>query len=278
MNNTKAQIRDLNRQWSRFWDIIKKYKLALTAMLLFGAANFAIALIQSKDLDGLIEQSALNLGAEIVVFMLTFVLFEAGLERIQELDHFKIRVHRELPLDKFKHQVGEATRYVQLLDSYSLLINERRFWSEFQTAFEKALENEATIRILLCNPKERGAQERAQEIVASIETDYSDVSQLLHEFHVGLLTLKAFVEVMKFKQLSNNIQVKLMAIMPSVTLHLADDQSYWSFFPKDKLATYSTHLGMPTNSKLGVFLNNEFERYWNHEENIELEEYFQDPH
>lgn len=260
---------NFSTQLKNWFSTVKRNRIALVILLTIGVFLLLPSFREKVNILSLLSQ---NISFEILSFILTFVVLESGIERISTLEIFNIREHPRLPIDKFIRAVKESSGSIKLLDSYTLLINEDKFWNDFRAALEKAVKQGANIQILLCHPEGDGAKQRADEIVTSIETNYNDIASLLGEFRKGLLKLYHLIELIRKSGYDGTIEVRLMDSLPSFALHLVDNVSYWNFFPKEKLATFDQHLQVETNTRHGRFIVSHFDALWIHTKNT-LDDY-----
>jgi hypothetical protein len=214
---------------------------------LTGAAFVLLTL--SRDITQYHQNVMINIGADLVgVIVTSFVIIPI----VRRAADGRVREHPRLDHRWFVDQVCGATSSVQIMDTYSNLLDGPHTASFFQ-AVELALEREAAVRILLLNPDSLSHTQHAHE---------PDNPSAYREIMRNLRELYAFRDTVRPASLSRNFSVRLYTAPPSVTIYGWDEKTLVSFLPAGRISSQSAQLEVTTRSPLGEFANEQFDSLW----------------
>jgi hypothetical protein len=251
---------DLSRQLRalRSW-LAQRLRLKVIIALIFITALSVGLLWEAAGIPAYAQNLALNLGADligaiVVIFVVSPLITRAAQGRVRE--------HRRLDYDWYTDQVFRASSDVQVLDTFSGLLD-RPGTARFLRAAREAMNRHARVRILLLNPDSLAAEQRANELGAS--TGYAEVRrEIMRNIHV----LNRFARELD-EPLRRRFETRLYSTSASVTIYRWDDRAMVSFLPIGRLSGEGTQLEVTTSSPLGTFVGERFDELWKHGKPIE---------
>src|SRR4051794_13906250 len=201
----------------------------LTIGLLGSAALVVYGTLHSQD--GL-AQAALNLGTGGLGAILTVAIIGPVLRYVQE---GTVREHDRLDYNWFTGQVGEATQQVQILTTFSNLLD-HAVTDRFLRMLRVALGRQARVEILLLNPGSLAVDVRQQELSgASVRLNVQ------REIMRNLRRLATFMAALS-EQERGYIEVRLYDASASITLYRWDDRALVSFLPIGRFSEFGSQL------------------------------------
>src|ERR1041385_1129268 len=106
-----------------------------------------------RDLD-------VNVAASIIIVIATYLIFNPLIEGVRAAS---TREHPRLDLDDFIEHIANANKEVDILDTWTRLLDSNLRERSF-IAVREALKNRVAIRILLLDPASKAAEMRTEEI------------------------------------------------------------------------------------------------------------------
>lgn len=223
--------------------------ILLAVGLLGSSALVVYGTVQTQD--GL-ANAALNLGTGGLGAILTVAIIGPVLRYVQE---GSIREHDRLDYAWFTSQVGEASRQVQILTTFSNLLD-HAVTERFLRQLRGALERGTRVEILLLNPGSLAVDVRQQELAGS--TVRLNVQR---EIMRNLRRLGAFAESLGVGE-RHYFEVRLYDASASITLYRWDERALVSFLPIGRFSEFGAQLEVTTRSPLGEFLEQRFRDLW----------------
>lgn len=255
--------RTINRLRSSFVKYSTPILIFVMLMLTFGGLWLPLEESYRELFLGL----GTNLASAVIILQLGFEKWQRIREKDYDLD-------AELPKKEFIKRIESASECVRILDTYTYFaVHDFRdpVYRDFAKAIKTALENGASVQILLHRPGSPGAKRRAE----ALKGRDIDVAKLLD---ANLRILHRLQEELcqaddpKVRKQASKFKVHLYDELPELSLHLADDVMYISAFPPTDRADRNEHIRMPIRDvSIGKFLSQNFERYW--ENSIPLDDY-----
>jgi hypothetical protein len=242
--------------------------LALAGTLLV-AVSFVLRYVLGWAPGGLLLEILPGLAVEILGAILFFVLLDYGIQRIGELNLFGIREYPQLPALDFMEAVAEkAKRVVRVLDTWSYLINDPDYWPRFREAVLEALDRGVEVEMLLIRPGSPGAQKRAEELSGVIDVE--------GEVELCVQRVATLAQDAESVTRTGRLSVRLYSSDAIVTMHMWDEDAYWSFFPPRDRADTNPQLMVSLRTQLGTFLGGEFDKRWNDKATVSLPDFLRE--
>jgi hypothetical protein len=168
--------------------------------------------------------------------------------------------HPSLPAEMVLDGLARARRSVRLLDTSSALIGDSHDGPvdpAFATAVGSALQNGATVRILLLEPTNKAARERAAEIGnpdfdSGVERNLARLRRLIQDLTADEPANKKL----------ENLEVRLYNQKPEMSVHQLDDRVFVSFLPDGMRTSEATQLEVHRTAELGDYAVTRFTRLW----------------
>jgi hypothetical protein len=201
--------------------------------------------------DGL-ANAALNLGTGGLGAILTVAIIGPVLRYVQE---GAVREHDRLDYAWFTGQVNGANRQVQILTTFSNLLD-HAVTDRFLRHLRAALQREARVEILLLNPGSLAVDVRQQEL-AGVTVRLNVQREIMR----NLRRLSAFADSLGERE-RLHFEVRLYDAAASITLYRWDDRALVSFLPIGRFSEFGAQLEVSTRSSLGEFLEQRFRDLW----------------
>src|SRR5438309_130978 len=122
-----------------------------------------------RDLD-------VNVAASIIIVIATYLIFNPLIEGVRAAS---TREHPRLDLDDFIEHIANAGKEVDILDTWTRLLDSHLRERSF-SAVREALKNRVNIRILLLDPESKAAEQRTEEIGHRADVPRAIMETLLH--------------------------------------------------------------------------------------------------
>ncbi|MEV6637847.1 hypothetical protein AB0M54_44685 [Actinoplanes sp. NPDC051470] len=231
-----------------------------TRTLIIGGILFLASaglLIAAGSTRGFTSDLLLNLGSSLVLAAVSYLIFdpifdEARKARVQEHDRFDQAA--------FVDRMRETHRNIRILDTWTLLLEDRTRTRTF-SAMRKALDQGATIRVLLLDPSSAAAQQRAEELVRR----QIDVAAQIMD---NLRQLYLFRDQLDSPEVKSRLKVCVYDASPSIQLYQWDHRALISFFPIGKVSFDVPQLEVDMASPWGQFVDRRFDELWDHQEHV----------
>lgn len=227
----------------------------LVGGLLFLAS--LVMLVVAGRTRGFTSDLLLNLGSSLVLAAVSYLIFdpifdEARKARVQEHDRFDQA--------GFIDRMRETHRNIRILDTWTLLLEGRSRARTFE-AMREALDQGATIRVLLLDPDSAAAQQRAEEL----ERRQIDVAA---QIMGNLRQLQHFRARLDSPDLKSRLKVRVYDASPSIQLYQWDSRALISFFPIGKMSFDVPQLEVDMASPWGQFVDRRFGELWEQGDHI----------
>jgi hypothetical protein len=163
-----------------------------------------------------------------------------------------------LPTVQLLDRLATSERSVRILDTSSILIGQDGDEAEaeaFTRATLRAMQNGATIKILLLAPTTSAARERAKEIR---DTHFD---QMVERNIQRLRYLAAQLPTRGIEP--DRLRVRLYDQLPEISVHQMDDRVLVGFLPYRRRSSMTSQLETERHSELGVYAVGQFEQLWN---------------
>lgn len=262
-----AMIADYASVFRDALDALRRNRIRISILVVAGAilivASFGLQYVVGGTPDEVVLQIVPGLAVEIFGAVLFFVILDYGIQRIGELNLFGIREFPQLPAFDFMESVAHRSkRVVRILDTWSYLTNEPDYWPRFREAVREALRRGVRVEMLLAKPGSAGARKRAQELTGVV-----DVAE---ELEFCIRRASELARDAETAGVADGLSIRLYSSDAVVTMHMWDEDAYWSFFPPRDRADTNPHLMVSLRTQLGGFLGNEFQTKWSAEDTISL--------
>jgi hypothetical protein len=231
LHEVPRQLRDtLREQW-----------LVITTIVAVGAAAFAIAmwLLPIGNLGGWL----LNLSADMLGAVVIFMALERGIRSINS-----INVVPALPVGRFLQEVRTQGKIVRILETWTNLVNDDANYILFVEAVGEALQNNATVQVLIVHPGSSAAGQRVQQLAGTTD-GAREIATTVRRFYAMLA-------------LAPGLEVRLYDALPSITVHQCNRIAYVSLFPISKLSSQHDLLEVEMFSRFGLFIEQSFDELW----------------
>lgn len=253
--------------------VFSRNRVRISILVLAGAVlvgvSYVFQYVVGWDPDGLVLEILPGLAVEILGAILFFLLLDYGIQRIGELNFFGIREYPQLPAFDFMNAVAQkAKKTVRVLDTWSYLANDPDYWPPFREAVLEALARGVEVEMLFVRPGSSGERKRAEELSGVV-----DVAEELEYCLRRVSTLAGDAESLG---LAGRLSIRLYGSDAVVTMHMWDEDAYWSFFPPRDRADTNPHLMVSLRTQLGTFLGGEFDKKWNDKDTVALSTFFEE--
>jgi len=178
-------------------------------------------------------------------------------QAIKEIKAVGIReIHESMPQAKIIKLISQATKNVRILQTWIPDLQ------VFEMALVNAVNNGAKIQILILDPNSDFAKQR------SLDLGYKDAKIGGKNVQTNIADLE---RIIKKSNISNNIELRLYNVLPSLHIYSSDDISLIGFFwhgVPSKLG-----YGFEVNGReygFGYRLHQEFEQVWNLSKKIDV--------
>ncbi|WP_189080618.1 DUF5919 domain-containing protein [Mangrovihabitans endophyticus] len=221
-------------------------------------------LVAAWSTGGFTSDLLLNLGSSLALAAVSYLIFDpifddARRARVQEHDRFD----RATFIDRMR----ETHHQIRILDTWTLLLDGRAR-GRTEQAMREALEQGATIRVLLLDPDSAAARQRAEELERrqiDVAAQIRDNLRHLQEFRAGLATGQR-----------SRLRICVYDASPSIQLYQWDGRALISFFPIGKVSFDVPQLEVDMASPWGQFVDRRFDELWDHRDHIRtLDRYWQ---
>ncbi|MEV6525950.1 hypothetical protein AB0M43_28800 [Longispora sp. NPDC051575] len=208
---------------------------------------------------------ALNLGVEILGTLITVAVIGPIVRSTQEGN---VRSHPTLNIRRFVDRSAMARRQVQVLATFSNLLNNRET-ERFLGIARQHLDRGIAVEFLLLHPDSLSSEQRQRELRGT----GTDVSVLIHH---NVRVLNGLLDSVAPDK-RRNLSVRLYDASASVILYRWDDRGLTSFLPTDGLAEEGEHLEVDMRSPLGGFVSARFAALWHSPTTITLQSFLRMP-
>jgi len=214
-------------------------------------------LVAAEAMRGFAGDLLLNLGSSLVLAAVSYLIFdpifdEARKARVQEHDRFDQA--------SFIDRMRETHRNIRILDTWTLLL-ERRNRSRTFDAMREALDQGATIRVLLLDPNSAAALQRTEEL----ERREIDVAAQIMD---NLRQLYLFRHQLQSPEMKSRLKVCVYDASPSIQLYQWDDRALISFFPIGEVSFDVPQLEVDMASPWGQFVDRRFDELWDQRDHV----------
>lgn len=235
-----------------------QYVVVLTAL----SAATVVLLVVAYYNNGYWRDLNVNVAASIIIVIASYLIFNPLVEG------FRVASTRERPrldLDDFIDRISRATNEVNILDTWTRLLDDHLRDRCFG-AFRDALTNGVNVRILLLNPKSKAAEQRTEEI--------GHPTDVPREIRQTLFHLYAFQHELS-SDLAQCFEVRVYSASPSVHLYRSDERAFLSFFPIGRGAHETPKLETHMSTPWGQTVKRRFDELWNDPRTISLDQSMQ---
>jgi hypothetical protein len=228
--------------------------LIIGGLLFAGSVGMLMA---ARSARGFSSDLLLNLGSSLVLAAVSYLIFdplfdEARRARVQEHDRFDQAA--------FIDRMRETHRHVRILDTWTILLDSRTR-TRTLSAMREALDQGATIRVLLLDPDSAAAQQRTEEL----ERRQIDVAAQIMD---NLRQLRRFWEELADAGQRSRLKICVYDASPSIQLYQWDGRGLISFFPIGKVSFDVPQLEVDMASPWGQFVDRRFDDLWDHRDHI----------
>jgi hypothetical protein len=163
-----------------------------------------------------------------------------------------------LPTVQLLERLAASERTVRILDTSSILIGQDGDKAEaeaFTQATLRAMQNGATIKILLLAPTTSAARERAKEIR---DTHFDQMVER------NIQRLRYLATQLPPRGIDpDRLRVRLYDQLPEISVHQMDDRVLVGFLPYRRRSSMTSQLETERHSELGVYAVGQFDQLWN---------------
>jgi hypothetical protein len=204
---------------------------------------------------------ALNLGADFVGVVVTYIIFNLILDKIEEA---RIKEYDRFDLKRFVRDMSDVTDEVRILSTWTDLLKSDSIKPRFFDATRSLIKRGPTVKILLLDPYSIAAAQREKEIGLAARRrgeapDERDSVQSV--IRRNLRDLDVFRATLPDDE-RNRLQVRIYDATPAIRLLTQDDMGYVAFFPRGIPSTQGRHLAINMNTSLGQFCRDKFDELW----------------
>jgi hypothetical protein len=240
------------------WLVVLGLGLAISAgLLVYGTLGTA---------DGL-PNAALNVGTSMLGALITVAIIGPIIRYVQE---GTVREHGRLDYGWFSDQVADATQQVQILTTFSNVLNHPAT-DRFLRGVRAALSRQAHVRILLLNPNSLAADLRQQELAGG-----NVRLSVQREIMRNLRRLAPFAAELGDRD-RPRFEVRLYDASASITLYRWDDRALVSFLPIGRFSEFGSQLEVTMRSPLGEFIEQRFQELWDDRATRTMEDFMELP-
>ncbi|MFC7529856.1 hypothetical protein [Actinoplanes sp. GCM10030250] len=228
--------------------------LVIGGLLLAVSAGMLVA---ARSAKGFTSDLLLNLGSSLVLAAVSYLIFDPIFDEARKA---RVEEHERFDQATFIDRMRETHRNIRILDTWTILLEGRARARTF-TAMREALDQGATIRVLLLDPSSAAAQQRADEL----ERRQIDVAAHIMD---NLRHLHVFREQLDGHDLRARLKVCVYDASPSIQLYQWDGRALISFFPIGKVSFDVPQLEVDMASPWGQFVDRRFDELWDHGDHI----------
>jgi hypothetical protein len=228
--------------------------------LIIGGLLLAISagmLVVAWSVRGFTSDLLLNLGSSLVLAAVSYVIFDPIFDEARKA---RVQEHERFDQAGFIERMRETDRSIRILDTWTILLDGRSRNRTF-SAMRVALEQGATIRVLLLDPNSAAAQQRTEEL----ERRQIDVTAQIMD---NLRNLYTFREQLDRPEMRSRLKVCVYDASPSIQLYQWDGRALISFFPIGKFSFDVPQLEVDMASPWGQFVDRRFDELWDHGDHI----------
>ncbi|MFC4068668.1 hypothetical protein [Actinoplanes subglobosus] len=233
---------------------VRMRTLVIGGLLLAVSAGMLAA---ARSMHGFSSDLLLNLGSSLVLAAVSYLIFDPIFEEARKA---RIQEHDRFDQATFINRMRETHRNIRILDTWTILLEGKARARTF-SAMREALDQGATIRVLLLDPNSAAAQQRADEL----ERRQIDVTAQIME---NLRHLYLFREELGSAELRSRLKVCVYDASPSIQLYQWDGRALISFFPIGKVSFDVPQLEVDMASPWGQFVDRRFDELWDHRDHI----------
>jgi hypothetical protein len=210
---------------------------------------------------------AINLGVEGLVTLMALAIIGPLVRMTQE---GTFRFHGSLNYRRFIEQAEQARRQVQILTTFTPLLQSRNHYSDrFLSILGKLVARQVQVDVLLLHPDSLSVPQRQREVArvgGNVTDGIHDNIRILSSFIAGLAVTDA-----------QYVSVRIYDASASIIMHRWDDRSLISFLPTDRLAEEGSHLEIDMRSSIGSFVGSRYGELWHDPTTVSLAEYMMMP-
>ena len=235
--------------WTRARYAVRHRTSQVVVVLVLTVGSVALLLAAFHARDGFLGDLYLNVGAGLAITLSTYVVLNP---LFKELRAVRITEHPRLDREGLIEHFAQGRESVSMLETWSDMF-ELPYRDRFLEALRRALENNATVRILLLDPDSRGAGLRTEELHHKRDVQLAIMANLRH--------LAALRETLS-EERQRRLRVRIYDASPSVQMYRWDDKAYISFFPLDQSNFNSPQIETYMSTPLGEFVQRRFDELW----------------
>lgn len=241
------------------WRLVRSPRRRLRTLIVGGllfAASVGM-LLAAHSARGFTSDLLLNLGSSLVLAAVSYLIFDPIFDEARKA---RVQEHERFDQATFIDRMRETHRNIRILDTWTLLLEGRNRVRTF-SAMREALDQGATIRVLLLDPASAAAQQRAEEL----ERRHIDVAAQIMD---NLRQLYAFREQLDGHEQRARLKVCVYDASPSIQLYQWDGRALISFFPIGKVSFDVPQLEVDMASPWGQFVDRRFDELWDHRDHV----------
>jgi len=201
---------------------------------------------------------------EFVGVLITFLILEHGLSKLQELHISGIKeVEHGLPVEEILESIKSASFDIIIMDTYleKMVVNpsNRKILEEnLHTVLKRNPKIE--IKFFLVDPACDEATKRIDELLP--ESSYKNHSEFKQAWSDSLVHLDNFRNILKnhkeIENLEKHFSIEIQDTRPPFSMYSIDGKAYVSFYRKNSQSTNSLQLCIPNNTDDGKLMYNFF--------------------
>ena len=214
-------------------------------------------LVVSGATRGFAADLLLNLGSSLVLAAVSYLIFDPIFDEARKA---RVREHDRFDQAGFIDRMSETSRDIRILDTYTLLLERRNRVRTFG-GMRRALDQGATIRVLLLDPNSAAAQQRTEEL----ERRQIDVATQIMD---NLRQLYLFRDQLPSPEMKSRLRVRVYDASPSIQLYQWDHRALISFFPIGKVSFDVPQLEVDMASPWGQFVDRRFDELWDQRDHV----------
>jgi Domain of unknown function (DUF5919) len=214
-----------------------------------------------------LPNAALNVGTSTLGALITVAIIGPIIRYVQE---GTVREHGRLDYGWFSDQVRDAAREVQILTTFSNLMDHAAS-ERFLRGARAALGRQADLRILLLNPSSLAADLRQREL-----SEGNVRLSVQREIMRNVRWLGRFAAQLGERERAR-FEVRLYDASASITLYRWDDRALVSFLPIGRFSELGSQLEVSMRSPLGEFIDQRFQDLWHDRATMTMTEFLELP-
>jgi uncharacterized protein DUF5919 len=223
-------------------------QILVLSVLSAGSAGLVVAAWRMSGKDPFRSDLYMNIGAGLAVTLATYIVLNP---LFKELRTASIIEHPRLDRDRLMVNIAESRHSVAILETWTGMLEEP-YRHRFLAAIRSALQNYATVRVLLLDPDSPGTQIRTRELRhRDVQVAILDNLLHLHRLRANLID-----------KARDRFQVRVYTTAPSVQMYRWDDKAYISFFPVSQSTYDSLQIETYMSTPLGEFVQRRYEELW----------------